>query len=276
MTARWTISPETPTIPRNRSARRTSAAADGQLQTTRNELRKKEMRTRDDVLALLRSQSPLIAPSMLKCDFGNLHREVELLESAGASLLHLDVMDGHFVPNLSYGPMVIERLRGLTQTIFDAHLMISDPARYLDAYLAAGCEAITFHLEAVPDPTPLLAEIRRRGCVAGLAINPETPFSAVETLLGHCDMLLVMSVRPGFGGQKFIPDVVSKIRSARAVAGSDLILSVDGGIGRSTIATCSEAGCDVFVAGSSIFDEPCYSAAMAELRQLAMDAQAVR
>lgn len=234
------------------------------------------MRSRDEVLALLRNQSPLIAPSMLKCDFGNLHREVQMLESAGASLLHLDVMDGHFVPNLSYGPMVIERLRCLSDVVFDAHLMISDPARYLDAYISSGCEAITFHIEAVPDPVSLLTEIRQRGCVAGLAINPETPFAAVESHLGSCDLLLVMSVRPGFGGQKFIPDVISKIRSARALAGPDLILSVDGGIGKSTISACSEAGCDLFVAGSSIFDEPCYSAAMAELRQLAMDSQAAR
>ena len=231
------------------------------------------MRSRDAVLALLREQAPLIAPSLLKCDFGNLHREVEQLESAGAALLHLDVMDGHFVPNLSYGPMVIERVRGLTDAVFDAHLMISEPGRYLDAYVRSGCEAI--HIEAVPEPVELLQEIRSRGCVAGLAINPETPFSAVEEYLSLMDMLLVMSVRPGFGGQKFIPDVLSKIRAARAVAGGDLILSVDGGIGRSTIAGCSEAGCDVFVAGSSIFDEPCYSAAMAELRQLAMEPRAV-
>lgn len=234
------------------------------------------MRSREEVLALLRESSPIIAPSMLKCDFGNLHREVQLLESAGAAFLHLDVMDGHFVPNLSYGPMVIERLRGLTDTVFDAHLMISEPGRYLDGYVQSGCEAITFHIEAVPEPLELLTEIRSRGCVAGLAINPETPFEAVERYLNDCDLLLVMSVRPGFGGQRFIPDVISKIRAARSIAGQDLILSVDGGIGRSTISACSEAGCDVFVAGSSIFDEPCYSAALAELRQLAMESRAVR
>ena len=234
------------------------------------------MRTRDDVLALLRAKSPLIAPSMLKCDFGNLHREVEQLESAGASLLHLDVMDGHVVPNLSYGPMVIERMRGLTEAVFDAHLMISEPGRYLDAYVQSGCEAITFHIEAVPEPVMLLEQIRRRGCVAGVAINPETPFSAVERYLTAMDLLLVMSVRPGFGGQKFIPDALAKIKAARESGDDDLIISVDGGIGRSTIAACSEAGCDVFVAGSSIFDEPCYSAAMAELRQLAMEPRAVR
>ncbi|MEI7701842.1 MAG: ribulose-phosphate 3-epimerase [Planctomycetia bacterium] len=233
------------------------------------------MRTRDQMLSELRGNTPVIAPSMLKCDFGNLHREMELLDASGAALLHLDVMDGHFVPNLSYGPMVIGGMRGLTRTAFDAHLMISEPQKYLDDYIKVGCEAITVHLEAVPEPTGLLREIRRRGVVAGLAINPGTPISAVEELLSECDLFLVMSVQPGFGGQKFIPEVVSKIRDARSIAGNDLIISVDGGIGKSSIAACSEAGCDVFVAGSSVFDEPCYSAAMAELRQLAMEARTV-
>ena len=228
------------------------------------------MRTRDAMLSHLRAKRPIVAPSMLKCDFGNLHREVELLDQAQVALLHLDVMDGHFVPNLSYGPMVIERMRTLTETPFDAHLMISDPARYLDEYISAGCEAITFHLEAVPQPVALLQEIRRCDIVAGLAISPGTPFSAAEPFLCECDLFLVMSVYPGFGGQKFIPDVVSRIRDARAVGGENLIISVDGGIGRSTIAECAVAGCDVFVAGSSVFDEPCYAAAIAELQQIAI------
>lgn len=206
---------------------------------------------------------------MLKCDFGNLHREVELLKNAGSSLLHWDVMDGHFVPNLSYGAMVIERVRSLTDIPFDAHLMISDPASYVREYLRAGCEAITFHIEAVPAPVPLLREIRKHDVVAGLAINPGTPFSAIESFLSECDLLLVMSVNPGFGGQQFIRDVVPKIRAARELAGENLIVSVDGGIGRSTIAECAAAGCDLFVAGSSVFDEECYAAAIAELQQLA-------
>jgi ribulose-phosphate 3-epimerase len=172
--------------------------------------------------------------------------------------------------------MVIERMRGLTRTAFDAHLMISDPARYLDEYIRVGCEAITVHLEAVADPVSLLRQIRRHNVVAGLAINPATPFQMVEHLLSECDLFLVMSVQPGFGGQRFIPEVVSKIRDARSVAGQNLIISVDGGIGKSSITACAQAGCDVFVAGSSVFDQPCYSAALAELRQLAMDAQVVR
>jgi len=233
------------------------------------------MRTRDEMLSVLKAQRPLIAPSMLKCDFGNLHRELEMLDAADSRLLHLDVMDGHFVPNLSYGPMVIERMRPLTESPFDAHLMISDPEKYLDEYIRAGCEAITFHLEAVPQPEALLTRIRRKNVVAGLAINPGTPFSAAEPFLKFCDLFLVMSVNPGFGGQKFIPDVVGKIREARAAGGSDLIISVDGGIGKSTIGVCAEAGCDVFVAGSSVFDQPCYKSAIAELRQLANDSHAV-
>jgi len=214
------------------------------------------MRTRDAMLSYLRTHRPAIAPSMLKCDFGNLHRECELLDAASAPLLHLDVMDAHFVPNLSY-----------------AHLMVSDPARFLDDYIRAGCEAITFHLEAVPQPVELLREIRRRDVVAGLAINPDTPFSAAEPFLRECDLFLVMSVHPGFGGQKFIPDVLSKVTQARAAGGDDLIISMDGGVGRNTIAACARAGTDVFVAGSSVFDESDYAAAVANLRKIAADSR---
>ncbi|MCA9034254.1 MAG: ribulose-phosphate 3-epimerase [Planctomycetaceae bacterium] len=231
------------------------------------------MLNRDAMLSYLRDGRPVIAPSMLKCDFGNLHREMEMLDAAGAPLMHLDVMDAHFVPNLSYGPMVIEKMRPLTSTPFDAHLMVTDPAQFLDEYIKAGCEAITFHLEAVPDPTELLREIRSRNVVAGLAINPDTPFSAAEPFLPECDLFLVMSVHPGFGGQKFIPDVLSKVSQARAAGGPDLIISIDGGVGKSTIAACARAGTDVFVAGSSVFDEPDYSAAVADLHQIALSAR---
>ncbi len=231
------------------------------------------MLKREAMLSYLRDRRPAVAPSMLKCDFGNLHRELELLAAAAAPLLHLDVMDAHFVPNLSYGPMVIEKMRPLTSTPFDAHLMVSEPARFLDDYIKAGCEAITFHLEAVPNPVDLLREIRSRDVVAGLAINPETPFSAVEPFLPECDLFLVMSVHPGFGGQKFIPDVLSKVTQARTTAGPDLIISIDGGVGKSTIEACARAGTDVFVAGSSVFDEPDYSAAIADLQQIALSAR---
>ncbi|HBL42324.1 MAG TPA: ribulose-phosphate 3-epimerase, partial [Planctomycetaceae bacterium] len=126
------------------------------------------------------SNSPVIAPSMLKCDFGNLHREIELLETADAQVLHWDVMDGHFVPNLSYGALLIERVRSLTSMVFDAHLMISHPEKYIDDYIKAGCDSITVHIEAVPDPTEILNHLNQSGVIPGLAISPKTPLSAVE------------------------------------------------------------------------------------------------
>lgn len=210
------------------------------------------------MLEHLRKHRPVIAPSMLKCDFGNLQKEVEKIDSAELPLYHLDVMDGNFVPNLSYGPMVIERLRQLTKTPFDAHLMISDPAKYLDEYVKAGCEAITFHLEAVPEPTELLRAIRQQNVVSGLAINPGTPIEAAEPFLEDCDLLLVMSVNPGFGGQKFIPDVLPKMQRAREVAGDRLLISVDGGVAAGTIGPCAASGAEIFVAGSSIFGHDDY------------------
>ncbi len=224
---------------------------------------------RTDILQRLRAVRPIIAPSMLKCDFGNLACEVERLTAANAKVLHWDVMDGHFVPNLSYGPMVIERVRPLTQLIFDAHLMISEPDRFLDEYLNAGCEAITVHIEAVPQPTLLLRRIRDAGRVAGLALNPQTPLSAVEPFFAEIDLLLVMSVQAGFGGQSFIPMSIEKLHAARKLISSETILSVDGGIGTKTIAGCAAAGTDLFVAGSAIFDQSDYECAVDELGRLA-------
>ena len=221
--------------------------------------------SRQAVLQQLSSSIPLIAPSMLKCDFGNLHREVELLEAARARVLHMDVMDGNFVPNLSYGAMVIERIRELTDLPFEAHLMISDPARYLDDYLKAGCNVITFHLEAVPQPRALLERVREKGGVAGLAINPETPVESLEPLLGAFDLGLVMSVHPGFGGQKFLPEALGKLSWLKSHAPKGTLLSVDGGIDMETIGQVSEAGAGVFVAGSAIFDTEDYGRAIEEL-----------
>ena len=220
----------------------------------------------------LRNSVPIIAPSMLKCDFGNLHRELELLDTAGTDVYHLDVMDGNFVPNLSYGPMVIDRLRPRTEAIFDAHLMISEPDRFLDEYLKAGCDCITFHYEAAPDAGPLLERIRQSDTVAGLAINPGTPAEQIEEFLPACDMVLVMSVEPGFGGQKFIPTALDKLRRLREITSPETILSVDGGVATSTIGDCAEAGADLFVVGSAIFDMPDYGSAMLELGSLVTSA----
>ena len=217
------------------------------------------------VVSRLLSSTPLIAPSMLKCDFANLHREVELLESAGAQLLHMDVMDGHFVPNLSYGAVVIRSLRNATGLPFEAHLMISDPARYLDDFIEAGCDIITFHIEAVPQPADLLRRIRDAGAAAGLALNPSTPIEAILPFIAECDLALVMSVNPGFGGQKFMPETLEKVRRLAPHTGSDRLLSIDGGIGHETISLAARAGARQFVVGSAIFDEADYRSAMDNL-----------
>jgi ribulose-phosphate 3-epimerase len=206
---------------------------------------------------------------MLKCDFGNLRREVELLERAGAPAMQFDVMDGHFVPNLTYGALVIERLRDATSAVFDAHLMISDPAAYLDGFLDAGCDLVTFHYEAVRDPVPLLRRIREAGRAAGLALNPGTPVEAIEPLLGACDVVLVMSVEPGFGGQKFIPSALDKLRWLRERVSEDTLLSIDGGIGMETIGPSAAAGAEIFAVGSAIFGSGDYRDAIARLRTLA-------
>jgi ribulose-phosphate 3-epimerase len=228
--------------------------------------------TRPAVLRRLLSGLPLIAPSMLKCDFANLHREVELLESAGAKLLHLDVMDGHFVPNLSYGAPVIKSLRAITSLPFEAHLMISEPGRYLDDFLDAGCDVLTVHIEAVPEPTALLRRIRERGASAGLALNPKTPVAAVLPFIAECDLVLVMSVEPGFGGQKFMPAALDKLRVLSRHVGKERLLSVDGGIDVGTITAAAAAGANEFVAGSSIFDTPDYRQAIDNLLKAAGNA----
>jgi len=217
-------------------------------------------------------QAPTIAPSILKVDYGNMHREVQLLESGGASLLHLDVMDGHFVPNLSYGAAVIESWRKLTDLPFDAHLMISEPAKYLDSFLAAGCDAITVHIEAVPDPTRILRDIRDAGRLAGIALNPGTSVDCIRPVLEYCDLVLVMSVEPGFGGQKFMPIALEKLKQLRSLLAPEVLLSVDGGIGLTTIAEAASAGATLFVAGSSIFDMADYGAALRQLAESARSA----
>jgi len=217
------------------------------------------------------SSRPLVAPSMLKCDFGNLHREVALLESARADMLHWDVMDGHFVPNLTYGAPVIGRVRDRTRLPFDAHLMISEPQRYWRDFQQAGCELITIHIEAVPEPGALLEQMRDAGLLTGLALNPGTGCEAVEPYLELCDLLLVMSVEPGFGGQTFIETTLGKIRRLAKILPAETLLAVDGGIGRSTGARAAAAGANVLVAGSAIFDASDYEQAISELRQQAGD-----
>lgn len=218
----------------------------------------------------LRQAGPVILPSLLLCDFARLAEEVGRLERAGVRALHLDVMDGHFVPNLTYGLPIVSAIRSCTELPLDVHLMIANPQKYLGEFRDAGADSLSIHVEAVPDPRPVLKEIRRLGAAAGLALNPPTPLSAVERYLPDCDVLLVMSVMPGFGGQAFDPVALDKLRAVQSLsAAKNLLLEVDGGVNDATIGSCAEAGATLFVVGSAIFRQPDYDEAVVQLTQLA-------
>lgn len=221
-------------------------------------------------LARLRQGAPVVLPSLLLCDFGNLQREVARLTEAGVVGLHLDVMDGNFVPNMTYGLPIVSALRRLTDMPLDVHLMISDPGRYLAQFREAGADILTIHVEAVEDPRPLLKQIRELGAGAGLALNPKTPLSSVEGCLDLCDLVLVMSVPAGFGGQSFDPVALDKLRLLREQAGPDLLLEVDGGVNQTTIHECAVAGAQLFVVGSALFRSASYTSALRELTDLAV------
>jgi len=225
-------------------------------------------------LAQLREAAPVVLPSLLLCDFGNLEREVQELEAAGVRGYHLDVMDGHFVPNMSYGLPIVEAMRLLTDLPLDVHLMIANPSQYVQRFAEAGADILTIHAEAVEDPQPVLEEIRKLGVGTGLAINPTTSVEQTATVLPLCDMVLVMSVMPGFGGQEFDRVALAKLRTLRAMLSEkglsdDVLLEVDGGVNEETISACGEAGAQLLVAGSAIFREPDYAAAVAKLTRLA-------
>jgi ribulose-phosphate 3-epimerase len=228
------------------------------------------------LLADLRAAAPLVAPSLLACDFGNLELEIRRVEEAGARILHLDVMDGHFVPNISFGLPIVEAARRLTDLPLDTHLMISEPGRYLKQFRQAGADLITIHIEAVPEPQPLLERIRALGAGAGITLNPPTPVSHVEDYLEFCDLVLVMSVMPGFGGQQFEPVALEKLRRLRALAGPEMLLSVDGGVNLETIGACAAAGADLFVVGSSLFSQDDYGRYIAQLTDVARSEKDIR
>lgn len=211
-----------------------------------------------------------IAPSVLAADFAHLADEVRSVEDAGADWLHLDVMDGHFVPNLTFGPFVCAAIKKVARRPLDVHLMIEDPWRYADAFLDAGADALTFHVEVARrgDAGALLARIRARGARAGLSLQPDTPVETLRPYLPQLDLVLVMSVFAGFGGQKFLPEVLPKVPALRD-AGFRGEVSMDGGIGPSTIAAAARAGVNVFVAGTAIFGAPDRRARIDELRRLA-------
>lgn len=218
-------------------------------------------------IAAMRGVRPTILPSLLLCDFANLEKEVRLLEEAGVDCLHLDVMDGNFVPNLSYGMPIVSAIRKVTDLTLDVHLMIRDPNTYASQFVDAGADLITFHIEALPQPSDLLAKIRSQGVAAGLAINPSTAMSHVLPWVSECDLVLIMSVEAGFGGQAFDPIALERLAALRKNHGTDLLLEVDGGVNIKTVGPCTASGADLLVVGSAIFREADYCQAMTRLRR---------
>ncbi len=208
-----------------------------------------------------------IAPSILSADFGNLAGEISQVATTGVKIVHLDVMDGHFVPNLTIGPPVIAKLRQHSDLVFDSHLMISEPAKYIEAFAKAGVDNITFHIEVVDDPAAMVEKIHDLGCTAGITLNPETPVEAIAKVAPLCEMVLVMTVRPGFGGQQFMPEAARKILEVRKIVGPNVRIEVDGGIDPQTAPVVVSYGADTLVAGNAIFGQKDRSAAIEALRE---------
>ena len=211
-----------------------------------------------------------IAPSILSADFTKLGEEIKAAEKAGADYIHIDVMDGHFVPNISVGPMIVKAARKATDLPLDVHLMIEEPELYIDDFVKAGSDLITVHTETVTHLHRLLGVIRDAGVKAGAALNPATPLSSIEYVLEQLDMVVLMTVNPGFGGQSFIPEVVPKIRELKKMIiqkGMDLDIEVDGGITVENIAQVAQAGANVFVAGNAVFGSNNYAETISMMRK---------
>ena len=220
--------------------------------------------------------APRIAPSILSADFAKLGAEVAAIERAGADWIHIDVMDGHFVPNLTIGPLVVEAVRRSTALPLDVHLMIEKPERYVTEFVKAGAATIGVQVEACPHLHRTIAQIHEAGARASVVLNPGTPALAIEPVLSDVDQVLVMTVNPGFGGQKFIESMLVKIAALRRMLderGREVALEVDGGISLETIGKAARAGADVFVAGTAVFGAPDYAQAIAALRAAAIAAR---
>lgn len=211
-----------------------------------------------------------LAPSILSADFSKLGEDVKAVEEAGCEYLHIDVMDGHFVPNISFGPVVMKSIRKQSKMIFDCHLMIDEPARYIKDFADAGADIITIHYEATNHLHRAVMAVKECGCKVGVSLNPATPISVLEYIIQDLDMVLIMSVNPGFGGQSFIQSSISKIRDLKNMITEknlDIEIQVDGGVSNATIGDVVDAGADILVAGSAIFGKKDIKAAVDELRE---------
>jgi ribulose-phosphate 3-epimerase len=213
----------------------------------------------------------ILAPSILSADFSNLEKQIKLAENGGADWIHCDIMDGHFVPNITFGPMVVKTVRKVTSLPVDTHLMIENPDLYLEAFIRAGSDYLTVHQEAVIHLDRTLSHIHELGAKAGVSLNPSTPISTIADVADKIDLLLIMSVNPGFGGQSFIKNSLKKIKQAvdlRAELNANFIIEIDGGINKQTIKEALDSGCQAFVAGSSVFGASDIAAAAAELKNI--------